>query len=37
MTRLLTWFWRDGDMGEVSLAVFAAPFFAGIIVLWVCS
>jgi hypothetical protein len=33
----LTWLWRSGDLTEVSLALFAAPMAAGIVVLWVCG
>lgn len=32
----LTWLWREGDITEVTLALFAAPMAAGIVVLWVC-
>ena len=33
----LRWLWRDGDITEVTLALFAAPMAAGIVVLWVCG
>ena len=37
MTRLLTWFWRDGDMGEVSLVIIGTAAAAGIVAQMVMS
>lgn len=38
MTRsALRWLWTSGDISSVTLALFAAPMAAGIVVLWVMS